>query len=56
MCERTKSEGDTYLGFLVREKVQGKFELTLIFTVFNGSGGIFACKVKFTVFTVKNLF
>ena len=29
---------------------------TLIFTVFNGNGEIFAWKVKFTVFTVKNLF
>ena len=35
------------------EEIQVK---TLIFTVFNGNGGIFAWKVKFTVFTVKNLF
>ena len=38
-------------------KSTGKVRVkTLIFTVFNGNGGIFAWKVKFTVFTVKNLF
>ena len=29
---------------------------TLIFTVFDDNGGMFAWKVKFTVFTLKNLF
>ena len=42
--------------FQTERKVQGKFELRLIFTVFNGNGEMFAWKVKFTVFTVKYLF
>ena len=40
----------------LREIVQGKFDLRLIFIVFYRNEGIFAGKVKFTVFTVKSLF
>ena len=43
--------------FHAERKSRGKIQVkTLILTVFNGNGGIFASKVKFTVFTVKNLF
>ena len=43
--------------FHTERKSTGKIRVkTLIFTVFNGNRGIFAWKVKFTVFTVKNLF
>ena len=43
--------------FRTERKSTGKIRVkTLIFTVFNGNGGIFAWKVKFTVYTVKDLF
>ena len=43
--------------YCTERKSTGKIQVeTLIFTVFNDNGGIFAWKVKFTVFTVKNLF
>ena len=41
----------------IERKSTGEIRVkTIIFTIFNGNGGIFAWKVKFTVFTVKNCF
>ena len=45
-----------YFLFVWTPGTRGTMKEKVIFTVFGGNGGIFAWKVKFTVFTVKNVF